>query len=171
VAASAKLRQQREEIVVEHMESENRHEFDVTLETFDHPRYELIGTGDVYDGPREVADYFEETRTAFPDQRNELIALHHSDDAVIVEANLFGTHDGPFRGLPPTGRSFEMRFCALFVFEEDRLVCERVYFDAGTILRQLGIAHDPLTVSGRVATVLNHPLTVGRALLRQVTNR
>jgi steroid delta-isomerase-like uncharacterized protein len=171
VAVSAKLRQQREEIVVEHMESENRHEFDVTLETFDHPRYELIGTGDVYDGPREVADYFEETRTAFPDQRNELIALHHSDDAVIVEANLYGTHDGPFRGLPPTGRSFEMRFCALFVFDEDRLVCERVYFDAGTILRQLGIAHDPLTVSGRVATVLNHPLTVGRALLRQVTNR
>ena len=171
MAVSAKLRQQREEIVVEHMESENRHEFDVTLETFDHQRYELIGTGDVYDGPREVADYFEETRTAFPDQRNELIALHHSDDAVIVEANLYGTHDGPFRGLPPTGRSFEMRFCALFVFEEDRLVCERVYFDAGTILRQLGIAHDPLTVSGRVATVLNHPLTVGRALLRQVTNR
>ena len=171
MAVSAKLRQQREEIVVEHMESENRHEFDVTLETFDHPRYELIGTGDVYDGPREVADYFEETRTAFPDQRNELIALHHSDDAVIVEANLFGTHDGPFRGLPPTGRSFEMRFCALFVFDEDRLVCERVYFDAGTILRQLGIAHDPLTVSGRVATVLNHPLTVGRALLRQVTTR
>jgi steroid delta-isomerase-like uncharacterized protein len=171
VAVSAKLRRQREEIVVEHMESENRHEFDVTLETFDHPRYELIGTGDVYDGPQEVAAYFEETRTAFPDQRNELIAMHHSDDAVIVEANLYGTHDGPFRGLPPTGRRFEMRFCALFVFEEERLVCERVYFDAGTILRQLGIAHDPLTVSGRVATVLNHPLTVGRALLRQVTNR
>ena len=171
MAVSAKLRQQREEIVVEHMESENRHEFDVTLETFDHPRYELIGTGDVYDGPREVAAYFEETRTAFPDQRNELIALHHSDDAVIVEANLYGTHDGPFRGLPPTGRSFEMRFCALFVFEEDRLICERVYFDAGTILRQLGIAHDPLTATGRVATVVNHPLTVGRALLRQVTNR
>jgi hypothetical protein len=64
-----------------------------------------------------------------------------------------------------------MRFCALFIFEEDRLVCERVYFDAGTILRQLGVAHDPLTVRGRVATVLNHPLTVGRALLRQATNR
>jgi hypothetical protein len=29
-----------------------------------------------------------------------------------------------------------------------RLVCERVYFDAGTILRQLGIAHDPLSLRG-----------------------
>jgi steroid delta-isomerase-like uncharacterized protein len=157
--------------VREHMESENRHQFDVTMETFHHPRYELIATGDVYDGPEEVARYFEETRTAFPDQRNEPIALHHADDAVLVEAMLYGTHDGPFRGLPPTGRSFEMRFLAVFVFDQDQLVCERVYFDAATILRQLGIAHDPLTMRGRLATVANHPLTVGRALLRQVTRR
>ena len=171
MAPTKEIRDKREALVIEHMESENRYEFDVTLETFDHPRYELIGTGDVYDGPDEVSAYFEETRTAFPDQRNELIALHHSEDAVFAEAMLYGTHLGPFRGLPPTGRSFEMRFCAMFVFKEDRLVCERVYFDAGTVLRQLGIAHDPLTLKGRVATVLNHPVTVGRAVLRQVTRR
>jgi steroid delta-isomerase-like uncharacterized protein len=165
------LRSKREALVIEHMESENRHEFDVTLATFEHPRYELVGTGDVFDGPEEVAAYFEETRTAFPDQRNELIALHHTDDAVIVEAMLYGTHLGSFRGLPATGRKFEMRFCALFVFEGEGLVCERVYFDAGTILRQLGIAHDPLTLRGRVATVVNHPVTVGRAVVRRVTGR
>jgi steroid delta-isomerase-like uncharacterized protein len=171
MALTKAIRDKREAIVIEHMESENRHEFDVTMETFDHPRYELIATGDVHDGEAEVAAYFDETRTAFPDQRNELIALHHADDAVIVEAMLYGTHLGPFRGLPPTGRKFEMRFCAMFLFEDDRLVCERVYFDAATILRQLGIAHDPLTLSGRVATVLNHPLTIGRALIRQIGGR
>src|SRR5256885_4519432 len=165
------LRDRREKLVIEHMESENRHEFDVTMETFKHPRYELIATGDVFDGEREVDGYFEETRRAFPDQRNELIALHHADDAVIVEANLYGTHEGPFRGLPPTGRRFEMRFLAVFVFEEDRLVCERVYFDSNTVLRQLGIARDPLSIGGRVATVLNHPLTVGRAISRQILRR
>jgi steroid delta-isomerase-like uncharacterized protein len=171
MAVAAELRDKRERIVVEHMESENRHEFDVTLETFEHPRYELIGTGDTYDGAAEVARYFEETRQAFPDQRNELVALHHSDDAVVVEANLYGTHLGPFRGLPPTGRKFELRICALFVFDDDRLVCERVYFDSATVLRQLGIAHDPLSAAGKVATVLNHPLTIGRALVRQVARR
>jgi len=170
MALTAAMKKKREALVIEHMESENRHEFDATMETFHHPRYELIGTGDVFDGHDEVDSYFEETRTAFPDQRNELIALHHSDDAVIVEANLYGTHDGPFRGLPPTGRKFEMRFAAMFVFEGDKLVCERVYFDSNTILRQLGIAHDPLTTVGKVATVLNHPVTVGRALLRQITS-
>ena len=165
------MRQKREALVIEHMESENRHEFDVTMETFEHPRYELIATGDVFDGETEVYGYFDETRTAFPDQRNELIALHHADDAVIVEAMLYGTHRGSFRGLPPTGRSFESRFCAMFLFEEDRLLCERVYFDVGTVMRQLGIAHDPLTLKGRVATVLNHPLTIGRAVIGGLRNR
>src|SRR5204862_8114838 len=139
--------------------------------TCEHPRSELIATGDGFDGEAEVAHYSEETRTAFPDQRNELIALHHSDDAVVVEANLYGTHLGPYRGLPPTGRKFEMRFCALFLFDEADLICERVYFDAGTVLRQLGIAHDPLSLTGKLATVVNHPVTIGRAALRQLTSR
>ena len=137
--ASAELRDRREAIVREHMESENRHEFDVTMGTFDHPRYEIVPTGDVYDGEAEVGRYFEESRAAFPDQRNETIALYHADDAVIVEFWLRGTHEGEMRGIPPTGRAFEVRTIALFLFDEDRLVCERVYFDIATILAQLGI--------------------------------
>jgi steroid delta-isomerase-like uncharacterized protein len=168
---TAAVRRKRESIVREHMESENRHEFDVTLETFDHPRYEIVPTGDVYDGPEEVMAYFEETRRAFPDQRNELIRLHHSEDAVIVEAILRGTHDGPLRGLPPTGRSFEMPFVALFVFEGDALVCERVYFNSGTILEALGVARSPLSLVGRLETAITHPLTIGRGLVRRVIGR
>jgi steroid delta-isomerase-like uncharacterized protein len=168
---SETLRERRESTVREHMESENRLDFDATIDTFDHPRYELIGTGEVHDGEADVRAYFNETRIAFPDQRNELIALHHADDAVIVEFLLRGTHLGSFRGLPGTGRSFECRMTAFFVFEEDRLVCERVYFDVGTILRQLGIAHDPTSVAGRVATVANHPITIGRGLVRGLLRR
>jgi len=171
MAVSDELRETREAIVREHMESENRHEYDATIATFDHPRYELIGTGDVYDGAEEVARYFEETRTAFPDQENEVLAIHHADDAVLVEALVRGTHLGAYRGLPPTGRHWETQILAVFVFEQDRLVCERVYFDAGTVLQQLGIAHDPLSLTGKIATVFNHPLTIGQALVRQVTRR
>ena len=133
------LRARREAIVIEHMESENVHEFDVTLATFHHPRYEIVPTGDVFDGPAEVSSYFEDTRCAFPDQRNELITLHHADDAVIIEFWLRGTHLGSFRGLPATGRAFECKTVAVFVFEDDRLICERAYFDSATILRQLGL--------------------------------
>jgi len=165
------IRERRESIVREHMDSENRHDFEATMKTFHRPRYELVATGDVYDGAEAVARYFAETRTAFPDQRNRLIKLHHADDAVVAELDLMGTHRGPYRGLPPTGRAFTCRVVALFLFEADRLVCERVYFDAGTILRQLGIAHDPLSLRGRIATALNHPVTVGGAFLRQLLQR
>jgi steroid delta-isomerase-like uncharacterized protein len=133
------LRARREAVVREHMESENRHEFDATMATFGHPRYEIVPTGDVYDGEEEVARYFAESRAAFPDQRNELIAMYHADDAVIIEFWLRGTHKGELRGMPPTGKSFECKVVAFFLFEEDRLVCERVYFDAATILTQLGL--------------------------------
>jgi steroid delta-isomerase-like uncharacterized protein len=171
MAVTAALRERREELIREHMESENVHDFDTTLATFGHPRYELVPNGEVIDGEAAVSNYYKETRAAFPDQRNEIVALHQADGAVIVEFDLMGTHKGSYRGLPPTGRSFKCRMAAVFEFEEDRLVCERVYFDSATILRQLGIAHDPLTLRGRVATVANHPVTIGRALIRGLVGR
>jgi len=168
---TAAVRRKRESIVREHMDSENRHEFDATMATFHHPRYELVATNEVYDGTAEVERYFDETRTAFPDQRNELLALHHSDDAVLVEAVVRGTHEGPLRNLPPTGRKFELPILSMFVFEDDRLVCERVYFDQATVLRQLGIARDPTSINGRLETLVMHPLTIGRGLVRRVIGR
>jgi steroid delta-isomerase-like uncharacterized protein len=168
---SVEVRQRREAVVREHMESENASDFDTTIATFGHPRYELVATGDVFDGEDAVRAYFAETRRAFPDQRNELVALHHADDAVIVEFDLVGTHLGPLRALPPTGRAFRCRMSSHFVFDGDRLVCERVYFDRLTIMEQLGLAHDSASVAGRVSTLASHPLTVGRALVRRVRGR
>jgi steroid delta-isomerase-like uncharacterized protein len=134
---SNQIRELREQIVRRHMESENAHDFATTIATFAHPRYELVATDEVHDGAEAVQEYFKATRTAFPDQRNELISLRHADDAVIVEFWLMGTHEGPLLGMPPTGRSFRTRMMAFFLFEGEELVCERVYFDTGTILRQL----------------------------------
>ena len=165
VAQAGTLRARREALVREHMESENVHDFDTTLRTFGHPRYELIATGETFDGEQEVSAYYAETRAAFPDQRNELIALHHAQGAVIAEFALLGTHLGPLRGLPPTGRSFRCRMTAVFLFEDERLVCERVYFDQATILRQLGLARDPGSLGGRLSLALNHPLTIAKAVL------
>ncbi len=171
MAPNATLRRKREEIVREHMDSENRQEFDATLDTFEHPRYELIGTGEVYDGTEEVERYFEQTRRAFPDQRNELLALHHADDAVLVEAVVRGTHRGPLRSLPPTGREFQLPILSIFLFDDDKLIGERVYFDQTTVLCQLGIARDPLSLTGRFQTLVAHPFTIGRGVVRQLTGR
>ena len=125
----SELRARREAVVREHMESENDLDFDRTIATFDHPRYELVPTGEVFDGEVAVRDYFRSSRAAVPDQRNELIGMHSTDDSVIVEFWLRGT---------PTGRNaFECRMLAIFQFEGERVVCERVYWDRETIRMQL----------------------------------
>jgi steroid delta-isomerase-like uncharacterized protein len=135
--AQGDLKERQMAVVREHMASENELRFDDTLATFAHPRYELIGTGQVYDGEEEVLGYYASSRTVFPDQRNEIRAVHHAETAVVVEFDLLGTHTGSLAGEEPTGRSFRCPMVALFMFEGERIVCERVYFDAGTIYRQL----------------------------------
>lgn len=167
------LRSRREAIVREHLDSENRHDFDATFATFAYPRYELVGTGDVYDGEAQVRGYFAETRAAFPDQRNRLVAMHHADDAVIVEIVLEGTHTGVLRGLPPTNRAFACPMIAVFQFPAggDRITCERIYFDSSTILRQLGLASDPRSLRGRLEVAAAHPLAIGRAFARRILGR
>lgn len=133
------LRERREAVVRRHMEAENVHDFEMVMGTFAHPRYEIVPTGQVHDGNAAVRQYFRDTRAAFPDQRNELIALRHADDAVVVEFWLLGTHRGPLGGLAPSGKSFRVQMAALFLFEPagDRIVCERVYFDSASLLRQI----------------------------------
>jgi steroid delta-isomerase-like uncharacterized protein len=133
------LRERRLEIVRRHMASENELDFETTLATFDHPRYELVATGQVFDGPDEVSDYYRTSRGAFPDQRNDNVVLTYAEDAVVAEFDLSGTHLGSLGGVAPTGRTFRCRMCALFLFPPggDHIVGERVYFDQGTVLRQL----------------------------------
>ena len=128
------------------MASENDHDFDTTMATFAHPRYELIPTGQVFDGEEEVRAYFAGSRRTFADQRNEPIAMHATEAGVFADFWLLGTHTGPLLGHPPTGREIRVRMVAFFEFapadgdQPDGIVCERVFYDLRSILDQLGLA-------------------------------
>jgi steroid delta-isomerase-like uncharacterized protein len=161
------LRRRREERCLGHMNAENAHAFDEAIEFFDRPRYEVVPTGEVFDGSDRLHDLMNENVTAFPDFRFDVATLHHADEAIIVEGTFRGTHLGIWRGLPATGRRVSFPMLIVFPFDGDRMLGERLFFDLATALRQLGVARDPSTTSGKVATALNHPVTVGRALVRQ----
>lgn len=129
-----------------HMALEVAHDWDGVIATFAHPRYEMHGGGQVFDGEDAVRGYFAASRIPFPDQGNEIIALAHAGDTVLVEFWLTGTHLGPLklgaRTIRPTGKSFRMRMAASFEFAPggDKIICERPYFDQSAVLRALGIA-------------------------------
>lgn len=130
------LRERREAIVSEHIDAENRHDVEGTIATFEHSRYEV--NGEESDGESAVRDLLGELMGAF-DFRVEVERLRHAEDAVIGEGRVTGTHQGPFGGIPATGRRVDYPAVAIFEFEEDRLVCEKLFFDSATILRQIGV--------------------------------
>lgn len=127
------------------MHLETVHDWDGVIATFEHPRYEMYGGGQVFDGEQAVRNYFALSRTPFPDQSNEIIAISHADNTVLVEFWLTGTHTGPlhFGGhcYEPTGKSFRIRMSASFEFADgtDKIICERPYFDQSGVLRAIGL--------------------------------
>ena len=131
--------------VRDHMRLEAEHDWDAVIATFAHPRYEMYGSGRVFDGESAVRAYFAASRTPFPDQGNEIIAIAHTGDTVLVEFWLTGTHLGPLtlpdRTVEPTGKTFRVRMAATFEFEPgtDKIICERPYFDQGAVVRGLGL--------------------------------
>ena len=128
-----------------HMALECVQDWDAVIATFAHPRYEMYGSGAVFDGEEAVRGYFAASRIPFPDQANEIIAIAHSGDTVLVEFWLTGTHLGPLRlggrTIEPTGKPFRVRMAATFEFQpdSDKIVCERPYFDQGAVIRALGL--------------------------------
>jgi steroid delta-isomerase-like uncharacterized protein len=142
------LRARRIEVLEEHFRSEVDHDWDACLATFDgNPRYEIMATGQIYDGDDEVLAYHRNQRIAFPDQRHENVRYHFADDVVVTEFDLLGTNQGVFYGMEPTGRSFRVPVVALFFFNGDRIVNERIYLDTASLLGQIGRA-EILAVAG-----------------------
>jgi hypothetical protein len=140
------LAERRIKTVRDHMALECDCDWDAVIATFKHPRYEMYGPGTVFDGEDAVRGYFAASRTPFPDQGNEIIAISHGGDTVLVEFWLTGTHKGPLRlggrTIEPTGKSFRIRMAASFEFPPggDKIICERPYFDQGAVVRALGLA-------------------------------
>jgi len=165
------MRQHREATVREHMEAENAHDFDRCIAAFAHPRYEIVATGEVWDGQSGVNALLQANKKGFPDFLFHPETFHHGPEAVIVEGRFTGTHLGNWRGLPPTGRKVDFRLIIVFIFEGDRMICERTYFDIGTPLSQVGVARDPKSRAGKIALALNHPIVIGKALVRSMRHR
>lgn len=142
---SSTLNEARIQTVRDHMALECVHDWDAVIDTFAHPRYEMHGSGAVFDGEAEVRGYFDSSRVPFPDLKNEIIAIAADGDTVLVEFWLQGTHLGPLKAngktYEPTGRTFRIRIAATFEFSpgSNKIVCERPYSAPDAKLRALGL--------------------------------
>jgi steroid delta-isomerase-like uncharacterized protein len=119
-------------------------------------------------GREEIRRHYDELLKSFPDLGIETHRRHVTDEFVILEVTVSGTHLGQWRDLPPLGRKMSSRVCALYSFDEKGMLkLERTYYDKALVLEQLGIFQDPRTTKGKVMAVLTPPFEIVKALGRR----
>ena len=102
-----------------------------------------VPSGSTFHGPEGYKQSMEGWLRAFPDGRIEITNLITADEWVIVEFTGRGTNTGPLQTpageVPPTGRTAEMALCDVVQVRDGRITRSRSYYDAATLLGQLGL--------------------------------
>ena len=157
-------------LVEEHVRPENDHNLEAIMGTFGATAHYDDEPWDAhYVGRDAVRAFYEGMLQALPGLRIDVLHTHASDTAVVLEVVIRGQHLGPWRGLPATGAQIELPLCGIFTFDDaERLAGERIYYDRATLLRQLGVFHEPDGALGRITTLLTHPLTMAQIAVRKV---
>jgi steroid delta-isomerase-like uncharacterized protein len=160
-------------LVEHHIRLENAHDLEGVLGTFGQSaRYDDEAWGERFLGPTGVRQFYQQLMQALPDLVIDVQHCYVTEEAIVVEVVIRGTHLGGWRGLPATGRRIEFPLCGVYTFDsEDRLAGEKIYYDRGTVLRQLGVFHEPQSALGQIAILVTHPVTIFRALARKLLGR
>ena len=92
-------------------------------------------------GPDGFIQFFTEFRTAFPDLK---IAVEHivaDDNNVAFAYTITGTQEGPFQGIPATGKKIKARGMQIGRYNQSGQIVERWgSSDEAGIMQQLGVA-------------------------------
>ncbi|MEV7182532.1 ester cyclase [Kitasatospora sp. NPDC093679] len=89
-------------------------------------------------GPEGVRAWVRAFRTAFPDMDDTVQEQWAEGDTVITRVRCIGTQLGPFRGLPPSGRTADFTAIGIDRFEGDKVISRSAHFDIADLMRQLG---------------------------------
>lgn len=127
-----------------HLEAENAHHMDETLATLS-PNCEFDDKtiNRVFRGHAGAAEYYRLWWNAFGVTVHTDRRYQTDSGLLVVETNFVGAHVGDFLGLRPTGRDVSLPMAIFVTMEGDLLAGERFYWDAVTLLRQLGINSIP----------------------------
>jgi len=105
-------------------------------------RYHELGTERAIEGPEQIIELFKDWKTAFPDAVGTVTSSVASGDTAVLEVTWKGTHTGPLTTaagtIPASGKHQETPAAIFYVFEGPKIKASRHYFDAMTLLKQIG---------------------------------
>jgi len=86
--------------------------------------------------------YLREVRSAFPDWHVVADDMLAGDGIVMKEWTVTGTHNGEYKGVPPTGREIKFKGMAKDVITDGKVQQHRLYYDPQEVPEQLGLTED-----------------------------
>jgi steroid delta-isomerase-like uncharacterized protein len=123
-----------------HVIAENRRSIPGLLATLSEwPVYELMATGERFEGPEGVTRFYSGLFEGVPEASFDLKAVYVSAVGVVEESILTGLQTGPLFGLAPSGRAIRLPLTIVFPYQDGAFAGERLYFDMGTLRGQLGV--------------------------------
>ena len=119
---------------VRHSIAEERRDIDGLIATLSADcRYEIVPTGQRWDGHAGARQFYTELFGAFPDNAFALTDIVVGPQGVFEVATLTGTNLGPWAGAPPSGLPLSLEVLILFPWDRatERFTGERIWFDRG----------------------------------------
>jgi steroid delta-isomerase-like uncharacterized protein len=96
-------------------------------------RYEIVVSGQRWDGHDGARRFYTELFAAFPDNAFALSEIVVGPQGVFEVATLTGTNRGPWAGVPASGLAVALEGLILFPWDPatERFSGERIWFDRG----------------------------------------
>lgn len=96
-----------------------------------------------YTGRTGYREFLDNWTTAMPDCKVEVLNVFGGEEWSVAECIGRGTHTGPLVGpqgaIPATQKVLELKFCEVLKIRDGQICEAHVYFDAASMLRQVGL--------------------------------
>jgi steroid delta-isomerase-like uncharacterized protein len=153
---SAVTESEEEAVLVRFFVAMNSGDADRVAELADpHVRFVDVPGGEEVKGREAFASYCGRYMKAFPDLQFDVTNIFASSDGSMetIEGLFHGTHKGalesPGGSIPATQKAVEMPFCIVARLSDEGLLIDvREYYDAVTLMLQLGIMPEPVAAEG-----------------------
>lgn len=125
---------------IAHSRAEDARDLDGLLATLaPHCVYEVIPTGQRWEGHAGARQFYLSFLSAFPDVRFEMTDIVIGPQGVIEVTTMTGTHRGSWAGRAPTDRPVRLQIIIHFPWDPQwrKFAGERIYFDRGALAEQL----------------------------------
>jgi steroid delta-isomerase-like uncharacterized protein len=93
-------------------------------------------------GPEAIKEHVASWLASFPDLRFSIEQILSEGDRVAMQLLVEGTHQGPWLGIPASGKKLQIRMFTVHRVVQDKIVEDWVLVDSLGVFQQLGVVEN-----------------------------